>query len=158
MAGNGDAELLAVMRSLADDLERRLVKAIAQLTPEDLTWRANEDSNSVANLVLHLRGNLRQRYHAGFGAAPDDRDRPAEFADHAVHDANGLIALLKDAFADLRATLEHATADDLDEVREIQGRRATLRDVSLRALAHAAEHTGQILYIAKARRGALHLE
>ena len=43
-------------------------------------WRANEASNSIGNLVLHLAGNVRQWIASGVGGAPDIRDRPREFA------------------------------------------------------------------------------
>ena len=51
-----------------------------RLLSEDQVWsRGNENSNSVANLVLHLIGNLGQWVVSGVGGAADQRDRDSEF-------------------------------------------------------------------------------
>ncbi|MCL6594938.1 MAG: DUF1572 domain-containing protein [Firmicutes bacterium] len=160
MPDDAGARWAATALAVVDGLERRLTAAIAPLDPEDLGWRPNEESNSIANLVLHLRGNLRQRFLAGFGGEADDRDRAAEFADRSHPPASVLLERLREGFSPLRATLERVQKDPslLDARRTIQGEEATLRDTLVRALAHTSEHGGQILYIAKARRGALHLD
>ena len=37
------------------------IRAAVESMPEDaLWWRANEQSNSVGNLLMHLAGNIRQ--------------------------------------------------------------------------------------------------
>ena len=38
----------------------KIERATAQLDDDAVWWRPNEHSNSIANLLLHLSGNLRQ--------------------------------------------------------------------------------------------------
>ena len=58
----------------------RVEKCLGQLTPEQIWWRGQDNSNAIGNLVLHLCGNVRQWIVAGVGGAPDTRNRDAEFA------------------------------------------------------------------------------
>ena len=62
----------------------RIAHCLNQLTDEQVWWRSRNDMNSIANLVLHLAGNVRQFIVSGVGGAADDRDRPAEFASRDV--------------------------------------------------------------------------
>jgi hypothetical protein len=56
-------------RYLAECLDK-IERATAGLTDEQLWWRANGRSNSIANLLLHLDGNLRQWVLGGLFAEP----------------------------------------------------------------------------------------
>lgn len=58
----------------------QIVRCAGLLTEEEVWHRANEHTNSVGNLILHLTGNVRQWVVAGLGGAAFRRDRPAEFA------------------------------------------------------------------------------
>jgi hypothetical protein len=53
---------------------------IEQLSEEQLWWRPNEESNSVGNLVLHVRGAVLHFLCRNLGGLPYERDRPSEFA------------------------------------------------------------------------------
>ncbi len=145
--------LITRIRAGFEGLRARLVTTLGRLSPEDLAWRANEESNSAANLVLHICGNLRQRFHAGFGGAADDRVRNEEFADRGPWSAEAMIARANTAFAEVDAFLAALDPARLEETRTIQGRAQTLLDMLLLTLPHVAEHVGQIIYIAKARQG-----
>lgn len=122
---------------------------------DDLWWRPNETSNSAGTICVHLAGNLRQWIVAGVGGAPDVRNRPAEFATTGGRSA-------ADVLADLRAAVDEACAviDGLDEeallaVYPIQGREPTGLRAVYHAVEHFAMHAGQIIWIAKARGGAV---
>src|SRR5687768_1055413 len=52
-----------------------------QLTDQDVHWRPHPTHNSIAIIVNHLCGNIRQWIVSGVGGAPDVRDRPKEFVD-----------------------------------------------------------------------------
>jgi hypothetical protein len=58
----------------------KIEQAVAPLAEEQLWWRPNEGSNSIANLLAHLHGNLSQWVLAGLGGEPFERHRDAEFA------------------------------------------------------------------------------
>src|SRR5262245_27439428 len=100
--------LAPALARLAVDLLRdtylpRIERAVAELPARDLWWRPHARTTSVGNLLLHLQGNIRQWIVTGLGAAPDARDRDAEFA---ARDGAGARALL----SVLRATVQQAAA------------------------------------------------
>ena len=76
-------------RAILDEARERLVKGLpAQviacidlLTDEQIWWRANDGSNSVGNLVLHVCGSSRHFLGRGLGGSDYTRDRPREFAE-----------------------------------------------------------------------------
>lgn len=65
---------------LLNESMRKICHCVGQLSDEQLWRKPDGDLNSVANLLLHLAGNLQQWCVAGILAQPDDRDRAAEFA------------------------------------------------------------------------------
>ena len=52
---------------LMTEYRTKLRCAVEALPPDALWWRPNESSNSVANVVLHLTGNVRQWIVSGLG-------------------------------------------------------------------------------------------
>lgn len=138
-------------RTALADLHRRYVAVIEKLTEDDVNWRPNDQSNSVANLALHIRGNLRQRFYAGFGPHPDDRDRAAEFQDRSRHTPAELVQLLDEQFVLVETFVADVKADDLERSISMQGDNQTLGDTLFGAITHASEHLGQVIYIAKIR-------
>ena len=65
--------LINVSRGSNQDWRNKEILCATQ--HQQVWWRANESMNSVANLVLHLAGNLRQWIVHGVGGAPDVRQR-----------------------------------------------------------------------------------
>src|ERR1700744_65383 len=56
------------------------INACAERLSEEQIWhRAGDYENSVANLLLHLAGNIRQWILYGVGGQPDVRRRDEEF-------------------------------------------------------------------------------
>lgn len=126
--------------------------AIEPLDDADLWWRPNEHSNSIGNLMLHLAGNIRQWVVSGVGGAPDTRERAAEFARREPLTRAQLLATLSAAVHDADLAIARSAAA-LAGSRQIQGREVTAFQAIYHAVEHCAMHTGQILYIAKLRRG-----
>ncbi len=131
----------------------RIEKALDTLSEEDFWWRPNEASNSAGNLVLHLAGNVRQWIVHGIGGEKDVREREKEFA------ATGDI-LKGDAFARLRASVDEACAViesmdvyDLEDSYTPQSHDVTGVAAVYHVVEHFGMHTGQIVWIAKARSG-----
>jgi uncharacterized damage-inducible protein DinB len=150
-------EIIRDARARLRTIGERTRTCVERLSPEELTWRPNAESNSVANLVLHVCGNLRQRFHAGFGEAADDRDRDSEFDSGSAEGAAkaALLDRLRTAYAEVDAVLAAAEAEParLAEIRHIQGEDQNLAHVLLFTIGHCSEHYGQIAYVAKARLG-----
>src|SRR5207253_3569392 len=74
------AYIAAGRRRFASCVER-IKHCLGQLDDDQLWWRPHDSQNSIANIILHLCGNLRQWIISGVGGAPDTRDRPKEFAE-----------------------------------------------------------------------------
>lgn len=146
-------EAIAGVRLRLQDLGRRLVVTLGRMSPEDLAWRPNAGGNSAAHLVLHVCGNLRQRFHAGLGGAEDDRDRDGEFSAPGPWTSAGLVAMVESTFAQADAVLAALPSARLGERLAIRGQETTVLEVLLRVPVHVAEHVGQVVYIAKARLG-----
>src|SRR5436309_1717788 len=69
---------------LSEDFLPKIERCLELLTDEQLWWRANPQSNSIGNLILHLSGNVRQWIVSGLGGAADSRDRDAAFGHREV--------------------------------------------------------------------------
>src|SRR5271168_1085652 len=64
------------MQLSEDDINR----CLDRLSEEQMWSRGADHENSIANLLLHLEGNLRQWFLHGIGGQPDVRTRDSEFA------------------------------------------------------------------------------
>lgn len=75
------AEIARVFRlRVLDEAMARIRKCVTTLSDAQVWHRPSANSNSIANLLLHLQGNVRQWILSGLGGAADQRDRPGEFA------------------------------------------------------------------------------
>lgn len=146
----GAAFLDRARRHLRDDYLPRLVIACESLGDDGIWRRANPQSNSAANLCLHLAGNARQWIVAGVGGAPDTRERQLEFDAREGLTAAEIIARTRAAFADIDATLARVTPAQLGEPRHIQGHDTTVFAAIFHVAEHVAMHVGQVILLAKA--------
>jgi uncharacterized damage-inducible protein DinB len=135
------------------DLLRRCCAALEQLSDEDVNWRSNAQSNSVANLIVHMAGNLHQQLPAGIGGVPDHRDREAELDASVSHTREQLHGIVTIAFQEADEILSGLTPDRLADPQQIRRHQVTVLDVLFMVATHMSEHVGQILYFAKLRRG-----
>lgn len=145
---------LAASRQTLSKWRERVDKCLAQLTPEQIWWRGQENSNAIGNLVLHLCGNVRQWIVAGVGAAPDTRDRDAEFACRDPLPAAELSARLAAVVREADQVLSRLTEEDLQGRRHIQVYDVTVLEAVHHVTEHFAMHAGQILYATKLLTGA----
>jgi uncharacterized damage-inducible protein DinB len=134
---------------LREEYLPKIERCLEQLTDEQVWWRANDRSNSIGNLILHISGNARQWIACGLGGERDDRIRDAEFAERRVLPRSELLAHLKKAVNDIDQTLQSFdTARLLDEF-QIQGTMTTALAAIFHVTEHFSMHAGQIVYIAK---------
>jgi uncharacterized damage-inducible protein DinB len=126
------------------------IRAAVESLPDGALWRrANDESNSVGNLLLHLAGNVRQWIVAGVGGAPDRRDRASEFQARDGADAATLLSSLDAVLDEADAVLAKLTAADLASTRTIQGRDVEVLEAVYHVVEHFSGHVGQIVLIAK---------
>src|SRR5262249_6271498 len=76
----GQAYLAEARRKLAACHEK-IQHCVNQLNDAQVWWRPHPSLNSIANLILHLCGNVNQWIVAGVGGTRDTRNRPQEFAE-----------------------------------------------------------------------------
>lgn len=138
---------------LRGEFLKKIERAIEPLSTEQLWWRANDASNSIANLMLHLAGNVRQWIVGGVGGVDVARDRASEFATREGLAASTLLAHLHIAVEDACATLERVDPGTLTEPRSIQGFETTVMGAIYHVVEHFSMHTGQIIMLAKMQTG-----
>ena len=129
-------------------------KAIAQVDDQQIDWKPNEASNSIALIVHHLSGNMLSRFTdflTSDGEKPW-RNREAEFEEGYRSKGEMMEAWTK-GWSKLFEALDGLKEDDLDKIIYIRNEGQTVMDAILRQLAHYPHHIGQILYIGKMIRG-----
>jgi uncharacterized damage-inducible protein DinB len=136
-------------RYLGTEYRTKIRAAVEALPTEAVWWRANDSSNSVGNLLLHLSGNVRQWILSGVGGAADARYRAAEFSAREGGDAATLLAGLDATLTEVDAVLARLTSDDLMSTRTIQGRDVTVFEAVYHVVEHFSFHLGQIVLVAK---------
>jgi uncharacterized damage-inducible protein DinB len=127
----------------------KIETCVGLLSPEQLWWRPNPECTSVANLLLHLCGNLSQWVLAGVGGVAFERHRRAEFAATQPEDGADLLKQLSEIVSASRNVARNLSQADLRREFSIQGYTRTGFGVILHAVEHMAYHTGQIVYITK---------
>lgn len=138
---------------LSGDFLPKIEASIAAVDDEQVWRRANDASNSIGNLVLHLSGNVRQWIVSGLGGAPDSRDRDAEFAERGPLPRGELLDRLRTTIGETDAVLASFDPALLGETRLIQGREVIAFDAVYHVVEHFSMHTGQIILLAKALAG-----
>src|SRR5438876_2651291 len=121
MSDLGQAFIARSQHHLAEDYLPKIESCLGRLTDEQIWWRANEQSNSIGNLLLHLSGNVRQWIVTGLGGATDIRDRDSEFAQRDAIPRDELLAKLKETLREADATLSAFDTDKLLDSYQIQG-------------------------------------
>jgi len=133
--------------------QKEISRCVEQLSEEQLWHRAGDYENSIANLLLHLEGNMRQWILHGIDDQPDVRRRDDEFT---------LAPSTKsaDALAAFNATLEESARviASLDSARLLividpqpngTWRNATILEAIFKVVSHLDHHTGQIILLTK---------
>ncbi len=147
------AAVVAEVRRNFNESLRRIQDCIDQLTDDQLWWRPREEMNSIANLLLHLSGNLRQWIISGVGEKPDVRNRPAEFTDRSHRPKQQVLKILTDTLAEMDATLAKLSGDDLLNPRHIQGYDETILSALLHTVTHFQGHTQEIIHMTRQQLG-----
>jgi hypothetical protein len=132
---------------------RKILHCIDQLNDDQLWWRAGEDFNSIANLLLHLEGNVRQRLLSHIGGEPDTRNRDAEFAQRGPIPKDVLVARLDETLRGADALLAELAPDRLLETRRyqrLQGEaEGSFLALILYTLVHLGGHTQEIVAVTR---------
>jgi Protein of unknown function (DUF1572) len=140
-------------REVADRYLPRICDSLMLLSPEEIWWRPNLVSNSIGNLVLHLRGNVRQWIICGLGGERDVRRRDLEFSEKGPIAREKLITEIRSTVRDASGVIRNLAADQLLRRYSIQGYRVTGYEAATQVITHFGVHAGQIMYVTKMKRG-----
>ena len=146
----------AVGREANAELAAALLKikhCTDQLSDNQLWWRPSETMNSIANLLLHLVGNVRQWIVSGVGGVADTRERQQEFDERSQIPKIEVVQRLEDVVAESKTVLSAVTADELLRVRRIQGFDVTGIQAILESVAHFRGHAQEIVHMTRCQLG-----
>lgn len=127
-------------------------KAMDQLNEEQFFVSTNEDTNSIANIVKHLHGNMLSRFtdFLTTDGEKEWRNRDGEFENpNAYTDKETLFAEWKAGWDCLFNVLDSLTIEDLTKIIYIRNEGQTVIEALNRQLAHYPYHIGQIVFYAK---------
>jgi hypothetical protein len=125
-------------------------KAFAQISDEEFFKTIDDEANSIAAIAKHLGGNLRSRWtdFLTTDGEKSDRNRDSEFV--AESDTReSLMEFWKAGWQALFDAVESLSPADLGKTVRIRTEEYTVVKAINRALAHTAQHVGQIILLAK---------
>ena len=131
-------------------------RALTQVPDDDFFRTIDAESNSIAVIVKHIGGNLLSRWTDFLttdGEKPT-RDRDGEFIVERDTDRAAIMALWSAGWTALFDSLTTLTPADLSATVVIRNESMTVVAAMHRALAHIAQHVGQIVLLAKHYRSA----
>jgi uncharacterized damage-inducible protein DinB len=132
-----------------EDHFAQIARCVSLLSGEQLWHRPNGHSNSVGNLLLHLRGNVGQWVLGGVGGQAMARDRQAEFDARGPMAKESVLGPLAETIRAACEVIRGTTEAELLEERTIQNYRVTVLAAIMHVVEHFAFHTGQIVTITK---------
>jgi Protein of unknown function (DUF1572) len=129
--------------------------AIAQLSDEEVLRKPNEASNSIALIVHHISGNMLSRWTDFLNSDGEKtwRKREAEF-EQSYPDKTTMMKAWEEGWSCLFAALGSLTTKDLSRTIYIRNEGQPVLEAIQRQLAHYSSHVGQIMFQAKAIKGA----
>ncbi len=129
--------------------------AINQLNSDEVNWRPEPESNSVAMVVKHMSGNMLSRW-TNFLVEDGEkewRNRDQEF-EETIHTKEDLLAVWEKGWDCLFQAIAPLNSEDIDRVAYIRNEGHSVIEAINRQLGHYAYHTGQIVFIVKCLRSA----
>jgi len=134
-------------------LTSRIETCLASLDERQVWMRGGDNQNAVGNLVLHLRGNVRQWIVSGVGGRPDVRDRDSEFAAREGLAPDELARRLHETVEEAAAVLGGVTAERLAQRVVIQQYENSALEAIYHVVEHFSMHAGQIIFATKMSTG-----
>ncbi|TMV50134.1 DUF1572 domain-containing protein [Paenibacillus mesophilus] len=154
---------LLLRKYKADQKWTRIV--LEQLSDEDIVFSPTPESNSIANLVAHISGAVRQWFDTAYFGAPYIEDRSKEFErglqmskEQALELSNQSYDCIIQVLEIMKANPEKLLEQPYLNYPAFNGaldNQATILEMLLHQFRHLPSHTGQIIYIAKMRKGHL---
>lgn len=132
-----------------DESTRMIKKSLDEITDEEIWLKPNESLNSIANLMLHLSGNISQYIISSLGETEDIRNRDAEFNATGGLTKAAVLKKLEDTVNTAKRVIFDTTPEQFVKVRQVQGFSLSGVGIVLHAVEHYSYHTGQIAFWVK---------
>ena len=127
------------------DESLRMVKiSLDKLSEAELWIKPNHSSNSIANLILHLCGNMGQYGIASLGQNKDERNRAKEFTLNKGFNKEELVLKLSETVLQVNWIISDLSVEDSIKIREVQGFKLSGIGIITHIVEHFSYHTGQI--------------
>ena len=125
-------------------------KTITRIPDNKLSFKLNDNSNSINTIVKHLNGNMLSRWtnFLNSDGEKDFRERDNEFVDD-INNKEELLNLWSKGWDCLFNTLESLSETDLEKIVYIRNESHTVIESINRQLCHYSYHIGQIVYLGK---------
>jgi hypothetical protein len=138
--------------------EADINRCVDRLSEEQIWSHGGDHENSIANLLLHLDGNLRQWFLHGIDGQPDVRNRDAEFAATPTLRSADIRNRFAATLAECRRVIGGLPVERLHEMINPQPTgnwpAMTILEAILRVTGHLQLHQGQIILLTKQLTGA----
>jgi len=131
--------------------KRMAETAMSQLDDNEFFATIDPESNSVAIIVKHIAGNARSRFTDFLttdGEKPD-RFRDKEFEISTDTTREEVMRWWEEGWSRIFSTLDSLKPEDVSRTITIRKEPHTVMQALNRALAHYAQHTGQIVFLSK---------
>jgi hypothetical protein len=121
-----------------------------QLTEEQIYWQPSSESNSIATIVMHLKGNMLSRWtdFLSTDGEKEWRNRDIEFENSSLS-MKEIIMQWNLAWNCLFDTLNSLSEDDFNKIVYIRNQPHSVIEAINRQMAHYPYHIGQIVFIGK---------
>lgn len=129
-------------------------KTFDQLDEEQCLKQFNPESNSIAIIVNHMKGNMLSRWSDFLNSDGEKewRNRDREF-EQVIRSKTELLSAWEEGWNCLFHALEGLKKEDLDGIIYIRNQGHTVTEAIHRQLAHYAYHVGQIVFLGKMMLG-----
>jgi uncharacterized damage-inducible protein DinB len=145
-----NATLLHLTRvRLTQDYPAQINACLDVLTDDELWWRPNEQTNAVANLVVHLSWSNRYYFEQAISGRDIGRNRDAEFAARDGLPKSQLVETWRHSLAVVEEVLNGLQPAQMMDATDRTGKPTTFGQILLHVTHHNAAHMGQIVWITK---------
>ena len=136
-------------------LKQTVERALAQISDDEFFRKPGLESHSIAALVKHIGGTLMSRFTNFLteeGEKPN-RDRENEFIIHEGDTREDVMKRWDEGWSKLFASLDELNGEDLTRNVQVRWKKYPALEGVYQQVVHAAQHSGQIIYLAKLYRG-----
>jgi uncharacterized damage-inducible protein DinB len=135
------------------DLHHDIDRCLDKLSEDQIWHRGGDHENSIANLLLHLEGNMRQWILHGIGDQPDVRRRDDEFSLAPTTTSAEARTRFATTLSEASQVIASTDPDSLLKIIDPQPtgtwRHTTILEAISKVVGHVEYHTGQIVVLTK---------